>query len=73
MRRGKPKFMLRNYLARQAIEQASGPQDYRLIEQLLVVLSAPFDEQPQWAQRRNRHRTGANDWRSAIPPDSCSG
>ncbi|MBF8999943.1 protein adenylyltransferase SelO [Vibrio nitrifigilis] len=45
MRQVNPKFILRNYLAQQAIEQAE-QGDYSQIEQLMSVLAKPFDEHP---------------------------
>lgn len=38
-----PKYILRNYLAQQAIEEAE-QGDYQLIDQLMTVLAHPFDE-----------------------------
>ena len=43
-----PKYVLRNYLAQQAIEAAQDHQDYSEIEQLLFVLQSPFDEHPEF-------------------------
>ncbi|MCQ1059092.1 YdiU family protein [Photobacterium sp. ZSDE20] len=48
MRASNPKFILRNYLAQQAIEQAE-KGDFTLVEQLLKVLQNPFDEHPGFA------------------------
>ena len=55
-----PKFVLRNYLAQQAIEKAN-VGDYKELEQLAKVLTQPFDEQlaledyakppPDWGKR----------------------
>lgn len=45
MRRHNPKFVLRNYLAQQAIESAQ-KGDFDEIARLAGVLGAPFDEQP---------------------------
>ncbi|MGB2271670.1 MAG: protein adenylyltransferase SelO family protein, partial [Pseudomonadales bacterium] len=55
-----PKFVLRNYLAQQAIEKAD-VGDYKELEQLAKVLTQPFDEQlaledyakppPDWGKR----------------------
>ncbi|PSU29330.1 protein adenylyltransferase SelO [Photobacterium lutimaris] len=48
MRTSNPKYILRNYLAQQAIEQAENG-DFTLVEQLLTVLQSPFDEHPKFA------------------------
>ncbi|OAN18034.1 hypothetical protein A3K86_03700 [Photobacterium jeanii] len=42
-----PKFILRNYLAQQAIAAAE-QGDFEKIEQLMTVLSTPFDEHPEF-------------------------
>ncbi|WP_210397544.1 protein adenylyltransferase SelO [Motiliproteus sediminis] len=47
MRRENPKYVLRNYLAQQAIDAAK-EGDNRLVDQLLTLLQAPFDEHPQF-------------------------
>ncbi|MBC7004714.1 YdiU family protein [Photobacterium sp. BZF1] len=46
MRSTNPKFILRNYLAQQAIEHAE-KGDFTMIEQLMAVLQSPFDEHPE--------------------------
>lgn len=42
-----PKFILRNYLAQQAIEKAE-KRDYSEVDNLLHVLLSPFDEHPEF-------------------------
>jgi len=56
-----PKFILRNYLAQDAIEKAEKYRDYAEIDRLLNLLGRPFDEQqemesyaavpPEWARQ----------------------
>lgn len=42
-----PKYILRNYLAQNAIEKAEKNRDYSEIDRLLNLLAQPFDEQPE--------------------------
>ncbi|WP_229409015.1 protein adenylyltransferase SelO [Massilia yuzhufengensis] len=56
MHRTNPKYVLRNYLAQAAIEQAQNG-DYSGVHKLLAILERPFDEQPE------------NDAYAALPPD----
>lgn len=49
MRAVNPRFVLRNYLAQEAIEAAEN-QDFTVLEQLAGVLARPFDEQPEAAR-----------------------
>lgn len=46
MNRINPKYVLRNYLAQQAIELATEKKDYSEIERLHALLRDPFSEQP---------------------------
>jgi uncharacterized protein YdiU (UPF0061 family) len=59
MHRTNPKYVLRNYLAQVAIEQAQNG-DYAGVHKLLAVLERPFDEQPE------------NESYAALPPDWAS-
>ena len=47
MNRVNPKYALRNYLAQEAIKQATEARDYTEIERLLNLLSDPFAEQTE--------------------------
>jgi len=47
MNRVNPKYILRNYLAQQAIDMAVERRDYSEINRLLALLQHPFDEQPE--------------------------
>jgi len=46
MDRCNPKYVLRNYLAEVAIQQATEHQDYSEIDRLLELLHHPYDDQP---------------------------
>ena len=47
------RYILRNYLAQQAIEAAE-KDDYAPVRELHAVLSRPFDEQPDMARYAER-------------------
>lgn len=49
MRRVNPKYILRNYLAQQVIQEAQNG-DYAPLHELIKVLERPFDEQPEYEQ-----------------------
>ena len=53
MRLANPKYVLRNYLAQQAIE-ALERDDATVIERLMDVLRKPYDEQPEHDELANR-------------------
>lgn len=60
-----PKYVLRNYLAQQAIDKATAG-DYSEVEKLLDILRKPYDEQPEhqdyFAKRPEwaRHKAGCS-------------
>ena len=56
MRRVNPKYVLRNYLAQQVIQEAQNG-DYEPMKALLKVLERPYDEQPE------------SEAYAALPPD----
>ncbi|RMH35904.1 MAG: YdiU family protein [Nitrospirae bacterium] len=62
-----PKYILRNYLAQHAIEQALRHRDYTEIERLRVLLADPYSDHP-----------GMEDYARPLPPEcppiivSCS-
>ncbi len=57
MDRTNPKYILRNYLAQQAIVGATEQQDFSEIERLLAVLRHPYDDQAAYEPY------------AALPPD----
>jgi len=57
MARVNPAYVLRNYLAEQAIRAATTERDYGELERLHAVLREPFTERPGWERY------------AAVPPD----
>jgi uncharacterized protein YdiU (UPF0061 family) len=62
-----PKYILRNYLAQNAIERAEKQRDFSEIDRLLVLLGKPFDEQPEMES----YAAAPPDWARQIEV-SCS-
>jgi len=62
-----PKYILRNYLAQNAIEKAEKHRDYTEIDRLLNLLGKPFDEQ----QGMESYAAAPPDWARQIEV-SCS-
>ena len=48
MKKVNPKFILRNYMAEIAIRKAQDEKDYSEIENLMTILSQPFEEHPEF-------------------------
>ncbi|MGH9942417.1 MAG: protein adenylyltransferase SelO [Pyrinomonadaceae bacterium] len=67
MDKANPKYVLRNYLAQEAIKRAVETRDYTEIERLLELLRRPFDEQPGM----ERYAEAPPDWGEKIIV-SCS-
>jgi uncharacterized protein YdiU (UPF0061 family) len=66
MRAVNPKFILRNYMAEEAI-RAADSGDYRLVNELSALLRHPFGEHPE----HQRYAEAAPDWAGWISL-SCS-
>ncbi len=63
-----PLYVLRNYLAQQAIEAAE-QGDYTEVRLLHQVLSRPFEEQPGMERFTRRPPDWGGTWKSVAPPD----
>jgi uncharacterized protein YdiU (UPF0061 family) len=55
-----PKFILRNYMAQEAIEAAEN-NDFSMIETLMIILSKPFEEHKEFQNFANRSPAWAKD------------
>ena len=62
-----PKYILRNYLAQNAIGMAGQARDFSEVDRLLGLLSHPYDEQPEM----ERYAAAPPDWARRIEV-SCS-
>jgi hypothetical protein len=67
MERANPKYILRNYLAQNAIEKAEKARDFSEVDRLLHLLQRPFDEQPEM----EHYAAAPPDWAQHISV-SCS-
>ena len=67
MRTVNPKYILRNHLAEVAIRRAADDRDYSEVERLHVLLTRPFDEQPEF----EAYAAEPPDWARQIEV-SCS-
>jgi protein adenylyltransferase len=70
MNRANPKYVLRNYLAQQAIDAATAG-DVSLLERLQRVLEFPYDEQPEHADLARRRPEWARN-KAGCSALSCS-
>ena len=66
MRAVNPKYILRNYMAQEAIDAAQ-QGNYDLTRHLLMILQTPFDEHPEF----ERYAASPPDWAAALSV-SCS-
>ena len=70
MRAANPKYVLRNYLAQQAIEAAQN-DDLSVLERLAQVLKAPYEEQPEHEELAQKRPEWARD-KPGCATLSCS-
>ena len=71
MNRANPKYVLRNYLAQQAIDALEGG-DASFMERLMAVLERPYDEQPEHDELAAR-RARVTRLRPIVVPGNAEG
>jgi uncharacterized protein YdiU (UPF0061 family) len=71
MQLASPKYILRNYMAQQAIDKAEAEQDFTEIEHLLELLRHPYDEQPDMEALYDRDPPAWSQ-RLGVCMNSCS-
>ena len=67
MKKYNPKYILRNYMAESAIQNATYAKDYSEIKKLLKILKNPFDEQQEF----ENYSTTPPEWSKSLSL-SCS-